>query len=403
MALNSASHEWLPSRKRLWRGAWIGIALWIVFLVTTAYTSAMTLLDRVQSTDVMKAAAGGAWSGRVAWDIAIFLLTQVSVHVALAAIAWSLALATARISRTGRQKFGRMVVGWFCVLAGACLAYNALWFPRTLIGAYYHPAMSTQVGSWHLGQVLYFSGFTLCLTVIGAALVKSWLQAERQGTRVALGLASCFGLLAIGALILPLSESGASMTTRADRPHILLLGIDSLRLEQLQRFGGKGVTPNLDRFLGDARLFSDTTTPLARTFSSWTAILTGRAPTVTGARLNLAARSSVKAKPTIADALRREGYHTVYSTDEVRFANIDESYGFDQVVTPRIGASDFLVGTYNELPVASMLINTRLGKWIFPFSHANRGVATMFEPTTYLDRIAHEVDFDQPTFMIVAS
>ncbi len=114
----------------------------------------------------------------------------------------------------------------------------------------------------------------------------------------------------------------------------------------------------------------------------------------------MAARSSVKANPTIADVLRRAGYHTVYSTDEVRFANIDESYGFDQVVTPRIGASDFLVGTYNELPVASMLINTRLGRWLFPFSHANRGVATMFEPTTYLDRIDREVDFDRPTFMV---
>ena len=68
--------------------------------------------------------------------------------------------------------------------------------------------------------------------------------------------------------------------------------------------------------------------------------------------------------------LKQAGYHTVYSTDEVRFANIDESYGFDQVITPRIGASDFLIGTYNELPLASLVINTRFGKWLFPFSYA---------------------------------
>ena len=143
------------------------------------------------------------------------------------------------------------------------------------------------------------------------------------------------------------------------------------------------MTPNLDRFLAKADLFRDTTTPLARTFSSWMAILTGRAPTVTGARFNLAERSSVKANPTIGDVLQKSGYRTVYSTDEVRFANIDESYGFDQVVTPRIGASDFIIGTYNELPLASLVINTRIGKWLFPFSYANRGVATMFEPGTY--------------------
>ncbi len=144
----------------------------------------------------------------------------------------------------------------------------------------------------------------------------------------------------------------------------------------------------------------DTTTPAARTFSSWVAILTGRSPTVTGARFNLAERSSVAANPTLGDVLRRAGYRTVYSTDEVRFANIDETYGFDQVVTPRIGASDFLIGTYNELPLASVFINTRLGQWLFPFSYANRGVATMFQPQTFLSRLDREVSFEAPTLFI---
>ena len=108
----------------------------------------------------------------------------------------------------------------------------------------------------------------------------------------------------------------------------------------------------------------------------------------------------MRANPTIADVVKQIGYHTVYSTDEVRFANIDESYGFDQVITPRIGASDFLIGTYNELPLASLVINTRVGKWLFPFSHANRGVATMFKPETYVERLEREVSFDKPTLFI---
>ena len=109
---------------------------------------------------------------------------------------------------------------------------------------------------------------------------------------------------------------------------------------------------------------------------SWVSILTGRAPTVTGARFNLAEGSRRRGQPHDRRRLEASGYHTVYSTDEVRFANIDESYGFDQAVTPRIGASDFMIGTYNELPLASLVINTRVGKWLFPFSYANRGVAT---------------------------
>ena len=157
----------------------------------------------------------------------------------------------------------------------------------------------------------------------------------------------------------------------------------------------------MDRFLAEADIVRDTTTPTARTFSSWTAILTGRSPLVTGARFNLAERKAVQANPTIGDVLRSGGYRTVYSTDEVRFANIDESYGFDQVITPPIGAVDFIIGAYNELPLATVVVNTRLGKWLFPYSYANRGTATLFRPETYLSLLDRELSFDQgPTLFI---
>jgi hypothetical protein len=109
----------------------------------------------------------------------------------------------------------------------------------------------------------------------------------------------------------------------------------------------------------------------------------------------------VKVNPTIADLLREAGYRTIYSTDEVRFANFDETYGFDQLVTPPIGAADFVLGNYNELPLVSVIANTRLGQLLFPYSYANRGAATLFQPRTYLSRLDREVSFDQgPTFFI---
>ena len=130
--------------------------------------------------------------------------------------------------------------------------------------------------------------------------------------------------------------------------------------------------------------------------------MTGRSPVVTGARFNLAERKAVQANPTIGDVLRATGYRTIYSTDEVRFANFDESYGFDQVITPPIGAVDFVIGTYNELPLATVVANSRLGEWLFPYSYANRGAATLYQPHTYLSRLDRELSFDEePTFVIV--
>ncbi len=390
----------LPPRDRLVRGAVIAAALWIFFLVVTAYTSAASLLDRIASTDVMRAASSGSWTEKVVWEAAVFLITQVLLHLMFAGLTWVLACATAIFSPNARAKFGRIVVGWFCVLAGIALVYNALWYPRTLIGAYYHDAVAVPVGPWHLGQVIYFAAFVLGALVLARAALVLFMRSDRIVRRRSVWAVSAVVSLAAASLMWTASRSGVAAASAADRPNIIILGIDSLRLEQLRRFGGTGVTPNLDRFLEKADLFSDTTTPVARTYPSWVAILSGRSPTATGARFNLAERSSVSANPTIGDVVTKAGYHTVYSTDEVRFANIDETYGFDQVVTPRIGASDFIIGTYNELPLASMVINTRLGKWLFPFSYANRGVATMFEPETFVERLDAEVSFDKPTLFI---
>jgi hypothetical protein len=389
-----------PSRHKLWRGVAISAGLWFFFMAATAYTSAVTLLDRVGSTDVMRAASAGAWTTRIGWEVAYFLLAQTLLHLAFVGLTWLLAVASAIVFPIARIKFGRIVIGWFCVLAAAVLAYNALWYPRTLIGAYYHNAVATEVFGFHAGQIGYVAAAGFCVLMLLAAALRLFQQAGPAVRYRSVAAAVVVGLSGAALLLWPLDRAGTASAASASRPHVIVIGIDSLRLEQLRRFGGTGVTPNLDRFLANADLFRDTTTPLARTFSSWMAILTGRAPTVTGARFNLAERSSVRANPTVGDVLQESGYRTVYSTDEVRFANFDESFGFDQVVTPRIGASDFIIGTYNELPLASLVINTRIGKWLFPFSYGNRGVATMFEPETYVQRLAHEVSFDQPTLFI---
>ena len=283
------------------RGLAIAVALWIFFMVATAYTSAASLADRVASTDVMRAASGGAWSGKIAWEVVIFLATQVLLHLAFAGLTWVLACATSIVSETARAKFGRIVVGWFCVLAGAALVYNALWYPRTLIGAYYHDAVAMPVGAFPVGQIAYFAAIALCGSILGIAAVRLYQRSDQVLRRRSVLAASVVALFAATSLLWPANQSGIAAAAGSVRPHVIILGIDSLRLEQLRRFGGTGVTPNLDRFLARADLFSDTTTPAARTFSSWIAILTGRAPTVTGVRNNLAERSSVRANPTVAD------------------------------------------------------------------------------------------------------
>jgi hypothetical protein len=239
----------LPPRNRRARGLAIAAALWVFFMVATAYTSAVTLLDRVASTDVMRAAASGAWTGKIAWEVSVFVAVQVLLHLSFAGLTWVLACATAIVSPTARGKFGRIVVGWFCVLAGAALVYNALRYPRTLIGAYYHNAVATPVGPFPAGQIAYVAAFVLCGLVLGVAASRLFQRSDHVMRRRSVLAVSAAALIAAGSLLWPANHSGIAAAAGSVRPNIIILGIDSLRLEQLRRFGGTGVTPNLDRFL----------------------------------------------------------------------------------------------------------------------------------------------------------
>jgi hypothetical protein len=392
------AHSGLPLR----RGFVIAITLALLFLAATGYTSVVTLMDRIQSTDVMKAVSGDLWSAKIAGQMAYFGVALLLLHVMLAVLAWLLACASAAIWPEARAKFSLVVVGWLSMLATATLAYNALWYPRTFFGAHYYDLMVVEAGPLHVGQWVYG---TIVLAAGATLLVGGYLAVQRMHSDRrrgwTLGAASVAGLtLAAFAAVNLTSAAGAH--ARPGKPHVILLGIDSLRLDELRRFGGQsGNTAHLDEFLEETQVFRDTSTPMARTFGSWVAILTGRSPVATGARNNLTPRDVVAANPTIADVLRGAGYRTVYSTDEVRFANIDESYGFDEVITPPIGASDFIIGTYNELPLPSVVIITRLGQYLFPYSYGNRGAAHVFEPKTYLARLDRELNFDEPTMLVV--
>lgn len=384
---------------RPWRGYALAVFLSLLFMVLTAYVSAVTLVTRVTETSVMKAASGAAITGQIGREVLWFLTAQILLHLAFAAVAWLAAVSSAVLWPRARLRFNLYVAGWFSLFAAAVVVYNAYWFPRTLMGAYYHESVAQPVGGTPVGPIIYVGVALAGLLVLAAALVKVERRI-RMNWPVRKTAMAAAGALAIGATAVWATGRASLPAVDPARPNIIILGIDSLRLEQLQRFGGNGPMPNVDAFLAEADLMSDATTPAARTFSSWMAILTGRSPVVTGARYNLAPRTRVMSNPTIADVLRSQGYRTVYSTDEVRFANIDQSFGFDQVITPRIGASDFLIGTYNDLPLASVVINTRLGRTLFPFSYGNRGVATMYQPETYLGRIERELEFDKPTLFI---
>src|SRR5262249_42960531 len=114
---------------------------------------------------------------------------------------------------------------------------------------------------------------------------------------------------------------------------------------------------------------------------------------------NLLPENQVHLGKTLPVILRERGYHTAYAIDEVRFSNIDGSYGFDQTVTPPIGASDFIIGTLSDTPFLNLVGETGLGQWFSPYGHADRGAYVLYEPESFVERVEDDIHYRSPMFL----
>ena len=196
------------------------------------------------------------------------------------------------------------------------------------------------------------------------------------------------GLILIVCLLFALKpqEKNFYSVATQKRPNIILIGLDSLRPDFLSFFCRSELSsPFIDSFLNEASVFNEAVTPLARTFPSWVSILTGEYPLQSGIRSNLAPQDHADFTNTLPAILQREGYETVYATDETRFSNIDNRIGFNQVISPPMGLNDFLLGTFNDFPFSNLLTNTLIGRWLFPYSYANRAADFSYKPNSFLN------------------
>lgn len=200
--------------------------------------------------------------------------------------------------------------------------------------------------------------------------------------------------------------SKGSETRENTQPNIIIIGIDSLvpTLTSINKNDNKNfsATPNIDRFLEGATVFENAWTPFARTYPAWISLLTGTYPIKNGARYNLIDTEFLnKDNIYLTNFLKEQGYQTVYGSDEKRFCNIDQSYGFDTLIGPKMGAADFLLAPILDTPLTNLLINTRLGKFLFPYNHSNRAIHATYRPDTFIKNVKHTISSlsDKPVFL----
>jgi hypothetical protein len=340
---------------------------------------------------------GDIWGSILVRNLALFALALIVLHLLFGLACWLTARASAIAWPSRTVPLRHHVFIWFLVMTVGLLTNNAATFPRSSLGSPYAQAMMTSLAGLALGTWIGLA------TLAGAAITFTVALRKRRATlvRSRKPLLAGTGILVCAIVMVIALPSATQRALRQSQPNVILIGIDSLRPDIVASDPSPRIAPHVEDFLARSASFSNAITPLARTFPSVTTLLTGRSPHRTGAVVNLLPRTLIREGDTLGRLLGRAGYATTYATDEIRFSNIDRSYGFDTEITPPIGASEFLITLFCDTPLSNLVVNTRVGAWLFPHVHGNRGGALTYDPDLFVERIDREVRFDRPQFLHV--
>jgi arylsulfatase A-like enzyme len=389
----------IDDRVRPWSALALAVLTW--WGILTAFVLQLYSIGQSDLRMATRALIGDTDIPVLSRDIVAFILAQLLIHTAMGVAGWLLALASRRAYPRLRVTLIQWAIIWVVLSYAAVDAANTAQFPRSYFSGTFvrTPLLATvSVGD----ALLTLVGLLIAATVVRAAWsIGRAVWAIDGVRRRAHPIGACALTAMAGLLWWQLLEADPQASVSRERPHIIVIGLDSLRPDMVADDRGVSLTPNVQEFLRGATTFADSTTPLARTFPSWVTILSGKHPVRSGARDNLMPPTLFDATPTLAERLRAAGYSTVYATDEVRYSNIDKSFGFDRVVSPRIGAADFLLPRWADLPASNLLANTRVGQWLLPNLYGNRAAATLYRPDTFLQWLDGSVDFSRPTFLAV--
>ncbi len=234
-----------------------------------------------------------------------------------------------------------LVAGAGCYLFGlrritSILAFNTFYWGFFAVRAIkIYPQMFVELlynrgGILKLLQILITDYLPLWLIYLAAVLALVLLAILKRKV-----LAPLFFILVACFLIFRPWVSPARGEHLGDRPNILILASDSLRPSHISYNGYFRKTPNIDRLFSKGANFLHMTSSLARTFPSWTSILTSLYPPQHGIR-HMFPDFDERQKRwlTLVDVLKKHGYYTGVVSDFAgdMFSRID--FGFDCVKAP---------------------------------------------------------------------
>ncbi len=224
------------------------------------------------------------------------------------------------------------------ILAGALQFIRLLRFNPGLLVASMSYRMSRFHPLWRWAtaqrvRILVTGALALVSLLVLTALIKLMLAA-RYDLMVTLGGASlAYAAIVFWSVWQPEAKPARNRAqqTPSGKPHIVMIGSDTLRADRLGKLGyHRSTTPNIDALCERAALFSNCYVPCARTAPSLVSLFTGTWPHTHGIRDNFVADEDTRLRvDTLPQLLKAQGYVTAALSDWCGADLGKFSFGFD--------------------------------------------------------------------------
>ena len=240
-----------------------------------------------------------------------------------------------------------------------------------------------------------YAFFTSSILLIISFLVKLKLSTKPRKNEL---IGTTLFVVAVFFIPTKFQQKDNVNVTRSDKPNVIFIGIDSLRHDYID----KEHTPFLNSISAESQSLTNVYTPAARTSSAWFSLLTGRYPINHGMRFNLTPNHRLQRELLFTYKLKEAGYNTAFVQDERRFNNIGKAEGFDTVVGPPIGASEFALASTSGIPLFGLMSNLWFMDTFMPQVQNNRAAWRTYKPLNFNKkalRKIQELDNGAPLFL----
>ena len=245
---------------------------------------------------------------------------------------------------------------------------------------------------WLLRGVATSAGRNTLNTLIAVAtLAVLWRVWQRHRVRIprAAVVAAVALLMAITTawVAYPFGPLSAGANETAAHPkHVVLISVDSLRVDRLavdeNKTSPMPFVSDLVRRKG--MYFPNTYVPLARTFPSWAALMTSTHPKTNGVRSSMPSVQSRREAPvTLPQILNDNGFYTAAYSDYAGDIFTRYPFGFTDVRAPRFTFVELIRQRTVEAATQFLpYVLNRVGMWIFP---GTRGFAQAARANVLVD------------------